>query len=85
MVADLQESANLTQNGSWFGEEVFAPQEQELFLRKQPAEFTDLRGIVPPADVGALAVLFGSVPSRGVIRARRFGCGDGFSCPRRAD
>jgi quaternary ammonium compound-resistance protein SugE len=27
----------------------------------------------------------GSVPSRGVIRARRLGCGDGFSCPRRAD
>jgi metallo-beta-lactamase family protein len=27
----------------------------------------------------------GSVPSRGVIRARRLGCGDGFSYPRRAD
>jgi hypothetical protein len=27
----------------------------------------------------------GNVPSRGVIRARRFGCGDGFSCPSRAD
>jgi hypothetical protein len=73
------------------------PSVYQLLLKLKIRLMADLAGQGPqesPAEAVARLLGYspsrqmtdaGSVPSRGVIRARRLGCGDGFSCPRRAD